>query len=200
MEIEVRTCCGAEVAEFLPDAARLRIAVFREFPYLYEGDEEAEREYLRGYAGCEDSVFVIALAAGRVVGISTGLPLAVADPSFRRPFEDAGLEAGAWFYFGESVLAPEWRGRGIGHRFFDGREAHARELGFDRTCFCAVERPEDHPLKPAGYRSHDTFWGKRGYVRKPGLQARFAWKQVDSPEAGVENVLTFWTRERAVQM
>jgi GNAT superfamily N-acetyltransferase len=200
MESEIRICRGSEVGEFLPDAARLRIAVFREFPYLYEGEAGAEQDYLSSYAGCPDSVFVVALAAGGVVGISTGLPLAAADPSFRRPFEDAGFDPGEWFYFGESVLASAWRGRGIGHRFFDGREFHAWELGFHRTCFCAVERPEDHPLKPAGYRSHDGFWSKRGYVRCPGLQARFAWRQVDSQGAEVENVLTFWTHERSAQM
>lgn len=174
--------------------------MFREFPYLYEGAAAAEREYLAGYAGCPGSVFVLAEAEGTVVGISTGLPLAAADPSFRRPFEDAGFDPGEWFYFGESVLASAWRGRRIGHRFFDEREFHARELGFHRTCFCAVERPEDHPLKPAGYRPHDGFWSKRGYVRCPGLQARFAWRQVDSQGAEVENVLTFWTHERSAQM
>lgn len=200
MEIEIRTCRGSEVAEFLPDAARLRIAVFREFPYLYDGDESAEGDYLRGYAGCPASVFVVALAAGGVVGISTGLPLAAADPAFSQPFEVAGLEVGEWFYFGESVLAKAWRGRGIGHRFFDGREAHARDLGFNRACFCAVERAEDHPLKPAGYRPHHRFWGKRGYVRRPDLQARFGWQQIDSRDAEVENVLTFWTREWTGQM
>lgn len=200
MEFEIRICRGGEVEAFLEDAARLRIAVFREFPYLYDGDEAAEREYLASYAASPGSVFVVALAAGAVVGVSTGLPLASADPSFRQPFEDAGLDPGGWFYFGESVLEPGWRGRGIGHRFFDAREARARELGFSRTCFCAVERSPHHPLRPADYRPLDRFWIKRGYRRRDGLQARFEWKQVDSNGAEVENLLTFWTREEAGQM
>lgn len=185
---------------FLPDAARLRITVFREYPYLYDGDEEAERDYLAGYADCPGSVFVVALAAGGVVGISTGLPLASADAAFREPFDHAGMDADGWFYFGESVLDKAWRGRGIGHRFFDQREAHARELKFTRTCFCAVQRPEDHPLKPVGYRPHDVFWSRRGYVRRPDLQARFNWRQIDSGGAEVANVLTFWAREPEGQM
>lgn len=200
MELEVRVCRGSEVEEFLSDAARLRIAVFQEFPYLYKGDEAVEREYLAGYVECSDAVFVVALAPDGVVGISTGLPLAAADLPFRRPFEDVGMDAGGWFYFGESVLDPAWRGRGIGHRFFDGREAHALERGFTRACFCAVERPENHPLRPTGYRPHDVFWGKRGYSRRPDLQARFSWKQVDSEGAEIENVLTYWTRELTSQM
>lgn len=200
MEHSIRVCSGPGVAGHLGDAANLRISVFREFPYLYEGDVAAEREYLAGYAGCPGSVFVLAEAEGTVVGVSTGLPLVAADPAFRRPFETAGKNPAEWFYLGESVLAWEWRGRGIGHRFFDEREAHARSLGFARICFCAVERSTDHPLKPPGYRSNDAFWSRRGYVEQPGLKARFAWRQVDSAGSEVMNELVFWIRETRGQM
>ena len=200
MPTELRRVTGTGVVDYLQDAARLRISVFREFPYLYAGDEEAEREYLAGYGGCPGSVFVIALGDGKVVGVSTGLPLADAAEAFQAPFKTAGLSPGEWFYCGESVLDPAWRGRGIGHRFFDEREAHARELGLRRTCFCAVERPADHPLRPPGYRPNDLFWGKRGYVKRPDLRARLSWKQVDSAGTEVANDLVFWLREPQVQM
>jgi GNAT superfamily N-acetyltransferase len=200
MELAVRICTGARAMDHLDDAARLRISVFREFPYLYAGDEAAEREYLRAYARCANSVMVLAEAAGKVVGVSTGMPLESADQAFRAPFERAGRAIGDWFYFGESVLDPEWRGRGIGHRFFDGREAHARGLGFRHACFCAVERPADHPLRPADYRPHDAFWGKRGYLKQAALRARLGWRQIDSPEIDVENELVFWTRDLGPQI
>lgn len=200
MDCSIRICSGPEVPGCLVDAARVRISVFREFPYLYDGNEAAEQDYLAGYAGCPGTVFVLAEAAGKIVGVSTGLPLEAADPAFREPFDAAGMSPSEWFYFGESVLAPEWRGRGIGHRFFDEREAHARSLGFSRTCFCAVERPEDHPLRPQGYRSNDAFWSRRGYVRRPDLRARFSWRQIDSADSDVMNELVFWTRESGGQM
>ena len=194
MAIEVRRISGKEVTRYLADAARLRIAVFREYPYLYDGDEAAEQEYLTIYAACPRSVFVLALDGGRVVGVSTGLPMADADASFQAPFIAVGEPPEEWFYFGESVLDPAYRGQGIGHRFFDERESHARELGFRRTCFCSVIRPGDHPLKPAGYRPHDVFWTKRGYAPQSRLKARFSWKQIDAP-GEIENELVFWTRE-----
>jgi hypothetical protein len=37
-----------------------------------------------------------------------------------------GMDVGRVFYFGESMLLPRCRGRGIGHAFFGHREAHAR--------------------------------------------------------------------------
>ena len=195
MEFTVRRLAGEQVLPYLADAARLRISVFREFPYLYEGDEENERGYLQSYAACSRSVFVLAEAAGKIVGVSTGLPLADADESFREPFEKAGMDPAPWFYFGESVLDPAWRGKGIGHAFFDHREQHAVGLGFSKFCFCAVVRPDDHPLKPEGYRSNDVFWAKRGYVMRPELSCHFAWPQVDSAGNEVGNELIFRTRE-----
>lgn len=195
MDIEIRRFAGEETRPWLTDAARLRIAVFREYPYLYQGNEAYERDYLHHYARCPRAVLVLALVEGLVVGVSTGLPLADADPAFRRPFDELGRDVAGWFYFGESVLDPAWRGRGIGHRFFDEREAHARESGFRHAAFCAVIRPANHPLRPADYRSHEAFWTKRGFVRHPEMTARLEWEQVDSEGREVENELVFWTRD-----
>ena len=195
MDFEIHRVTGKGVLDYLEDAARLRLEVFREFPYLYAGDVESERDYLGHYGGCPRSVFVLAIGDGRVVGVSTGLPLAEADESFQAPFTEAGMPVVEWFYCGESVLDRAWRGKGIGHRFFDEREEHARELELRKTCFCSVVRAPDHPLCPAGYRPNDLFWSKRDYVKQPGLRARLAWKQVDSGTEEVANELVFWTRE-----
>ena len=37
---------GADVRTVLDDVARLRISVFRDFPYLYDGSLDYERDYL----------------------------------------------------------------------------------------------------------------------------------------------------------
>lgn len=200
MDVVVRRRVGEQIKPFLSDAARLRISVFREFPYLYDGNEENERRYLEVYAACPRGVFVLAEAAGTVIGVSTGLPLAEADLAFREPFESAGMAVGEWFYLGESVLEPAWRGRGIGHAFFHQREQHARELGFSKCCFCAVERPVDHPLRPRDYRSNEVFWTKRGYEERSDLRARFRWPQIDSAGREVKNELVFRTRVLPAQM
>lgn len=200
MEMEVVRLSGDALAACLDDVARLRVAVFREFPYLYAGDVDFERRYLAGYAASPRAVVAVARRGPEVVGAATGLPLTDADPAFRLPYEEAGERLEDWFYFGESVLRADCRGFGVGHRFFDERESHARGLGFRRFTFCAVRRPEGHPLQPAGYRRHDEFWAGRGYHEAPGRVARLAWPQVDSGGREVLNELAFRERRELPQM
>ena len=73
--IEIHTFNGAEVARHLDAVAALRIEVFRDWPYLYEGDADYERGYLAAYAKSRESLFVLAFDGDEVVGASTGMPL-----------------------------------------------------------------------------------------------------------------------------
>lgn len=193
--IEIATCLGPSAGPFLADLARLRIEVFREYPYLYDGFLEYEEKYLADYFSAPESVLVIARNTddGRVVGASTAMPLATADEAFQTPLAAAGHDIASIHYFGESVLLPEFRGRGIGHRFFDERETAARRAGFATAAFCAVVRPADHPSRPDGYRPHDAFWRKRGYSHHPDLTVCLDWRETGQPAESTHR-LSYWLR------
>jgi hypothetical protein len=113
---------------------------------------------------------------------------------FKAPFEAQGHDIDKIFYFGESVMKKACRGTGAYARFFEEREGYARTLGrFDMVCFCAVERPENHPARPSGYRPLDEYWHRRGYTRHPNLITRFLWKDLDETRESPKKMI-FWTK------
>lgn len=193
MTISVRPLTGAEIGAALGDLASLRIAVFAAYPYLYDGDAAYEAEYLAEYAAAADAVLVAAFDGDRIVGAATAAPMIHQKAEFREPFAARGLDVDRLFYFGESVLLPEYRGHGIGHAFFDHREAQAKACEATAACFAAVIRPADHPAKPAGYVPHDAFWTKRGYAVVPGLVTELAWKE-HGEEGESLKAMQYWLR------
>lgn len=186
---------GGAVLPHVDDLGRLRIAVFREYPYLYDGSLEYERDYLTTYAKSPHALVVLARDGGEAVGATTCLPMADEGPEFQAPFLNAGIPVDEVFYFGESILLPRYRGQGVGKEFFSRREAHARAAGpFRFTAFCAVDRPDDHPSRPPGYRPLDTFWLSRGYERREDLKSEFTWKETGEETESAKR-LTYWMKE-----
>lgn len=195
--LRLTTVTGEALRPHLADVARLRIAVFREWPYLYEGDAAYEERYLGRYAAAPGAAIVLAFDGERVVGASTCLPLVEEGEAVQAPFRAAGWDLARVFYFGESVLLPEYRGRGLGVGFFVEREAHARRFrGIDTAAFCAVVRDQNDPRKPAGYVPLDAFWRKRGYTPAPELVCTMSWKEIGTADE-TPHRLAFWLKRLA---
>lgn len=193
MSLRVETRDGEALWSALGPLAELRIRVFREFPYLYEGSLAYEEGYLEHYARSPRSRVVLVWDGDRVVGASTVIPLADAQADVQEPFTRAGIDLSGINYFGESVLLREYRGRGFGVRFFELREAHALDHGLGVCAFCAVERPADHPLRPKDYVPNDAFWAKRGYEKVPELRTTLSWLDLGEKEQTAKP-MTFWLK------
>jgi GNAT superfamily N-acetyltransferase len=194
MAIDVRSLTGDEIKPVFPELARLRIVVFRDWPYLYDGTLEYEEGYLAKLAKAKGAVVVVARDGDEVVGASTAAPMIEHADEFGEPFRRAGYDIAKIFYCGESVLLKSHRGHGLGHAFFDHREAQAKKLGgFTHSTFCRVVRPADHPLKPEDYVPLDGFWRKRGYEPVEGLVATYKWKDIDRPDE-TDHEMQFWMK------
>lgn len=193
--IILKQVTGAELAPVIPELARLRIQVFREFPYLYDGTWEYEEKYLRTYIESSAAIAILALDGARIVGASTGVPMAHETEEFKKPFVEAGYDPARIFYCGESVLLPAYRGRGLYKAFIREREAYARTGpgGFDYCCFCAVERDGNHPMRPNDYQPLDAVWRHFGYEKRPDLLTRFRWKDIDQPRETAKPMV-FWVK------
>ncbi len=191
--VQVRRLAPSETEARFDDLARLRIEVFRDFPYLYDGDVDYERRYLAAYLNSAGAVIVGAFDGEVLVGAATAAPLTDHFDEFAEPFVERGLDPALYFYFGESVLRRGYRGRGVGVSFFAEREKAAREAGFARCLFSAVVRPPDHPARPAGYEPLDAFWTKRGYARIDGLKTGFSWRDLGDAQESVKP-MEFWSK------
>jgi len=179
----------------LDDLARLRIAVFAAWPYLYDGDAAYEAGYLARFAASDGAVIVAAHDdEGRMVGAATAAPLADHAAEFAAPFARAGLDPRDFFYLAESVLLPGFRGQGAGRRFFELRESAARTQGFSRSVFASVKRPDDHPARPEDYVALDAFWRRLGYLPLEGLTAEFSWRDIGDAQDSVKQ-LQVWGRD-----
>jgi GNAT superfamily N-acetyltransferase len=194
-EIRYLTLTGSDIVPFAGDLARLRMDVFRDFPYLYDGDLEYEERYLRSYSDSPESIFVVAMDGDLAIGMSTGIPLDHETEEFRQPFIEYGYDVSRIFYFGESVLLKPYRRKGLGRPFYAEREAYARRLGrFDLLAFCVVERPPYHPARPDDFVPLDAYWRSMGFDVHPELRTHFSWREIGEEEESPKPMV-FWLKD-----
>ena len=194
MPLTVRRLSDDEKAVRLIEVAQLRIKIFAEWPYLYEGDLAYEATYLKPYVDDMRAVIIGAFDDDNMVGAATSAPLISHASEFSAPFLNAGLNPDKYYYLAESVLLPQYRGQGIGVQFFEQREQAAQKFGFLKATFCAVERPYDHPLRPKDYQPLDMFWRNRGYQKSNGLKAEFSWKDAGNDHE-TKKPMVFWQKQ-----
>ena len=192
--LTVQILTGSGLAVAVPELSRLRVTVFREFPYLYVGNADYEARYIQSYLNTPDSLVVLVRDGEVVVGASSALPLQAEQAELKAPWKAAGIDINRVWYLAESVLLPAYRGRGLGVRFFEERERRGRELGFKVASFCAVERAADHPSRPANDMPLDEFWGRRGYTKRPELVAQLSWQDLDEEGESLKRMV-FWTKD-----
>ncbi len=193
--IKIISYVGDEVKSLIPEIAKLRIEVFAEYPFLYQGDLEYEKRYLKKFAEMEDAIAVACFDGEELVGISTGYPFIYEAKELQAVFTAKGLKPEDYFLFGESVLRKTVRGQGIGNAFFDEREAHVKKLRrFKHICFYTSLRPENDPRRPADYRPLGPFWEKRGYRERPELVGTVSYQEIGE-EAETPKKMVFWIKD-----
>lgn len=192
-ELELINLSGEAINPYINDLAQLRIKLFYEFPYLYQGSMEYEKKYLSTYLN-PNAVMMVVLDNGKVVGVTTGMPLKDEADYVKEPFIKAGYDIDEIFYFGESLLLPEYRGQGIGRKFFQAREAAAKKQGCTIATFCVVVRPDNHPLRPADWFPLDSFWESQGYKKHPEVTTEYIWKE-RGEESETGKPMVFWMKK-----
>lgn len=190
-DLTLKIFSGPEAKKYINEIAHMRISIFKEFPYLYEGSIEYERGYLETYFQSQESVISLLFEKENVVGYASAIPLEQEFAEIQKSFIDAGLNVKEYLYVGELMLQKPQQGLGFFNHWKNFGMQLAKDRGFKYWTGMTVDRPENHPLKPAGYIPLDTLWKRCGAIKDERLKATIPWKQIDTQKEEV-NTLSFW--------
>lgn len=195
-QFEIHQFRGSEARHLINELASLRLDVFSEYPYLYEGSLDYEKKYLETYFSAKNSCIILVKDKedDTWIGASTGIWAIEEEESFRLPFVRYGFDPKEIFYFGESVLLKKYRGMGLGKIFFQERERFAGNIsGIKYLSFCAVVR-DNHPLKPSDYVPLNNFWKNHGFEEIAGLTTTYEWMD-KGDSLPTEKKMQFWLKK-----
>ncbi|MBN8536984.1 MAG: GNAT family N-acetyltransferase [Deltaproteobacteria bacterium] len=187
------------IENYLNEIAQFRIKYFKSYPYLYVGNLEYEKEYINGYANNSKSLLILALYNGKIIGVSTALPLnSNADILGEAPvlFAKKGLNINEYFYYGEIIVKTEFQGIGIAAKIYDMQESYAKAEGFKKIILATVNRRPNDPRKPSDYFNTDIVWNKLGF-KKCNIQINYNWPTITENGSikDINNPMDFWTKE-----
>ncbi len=183
---------GEKIQDFIDEIARLRITIFREFPYLYDGNEAYEKEYLKKFAEISESLVVLSLDENKVIGAFTSLPMRFEQEGVKKEIPSDWIKNA--FYLSEIVLEKTYRRQGIGRTMFQMMLDKINTLQkYNRILFASIEREENHPFKPHDYISNDEIWIKQGFQKTP-YHSTISWKEINE-ETDSSKKLSIWQKE-----
>jgi ribosomal protein S18 acetylase RimI-like enzyme len=193
-KITEKMLTGTAIADVLDEVATLRLEIFREYPYLYQGRREDERKYLGTYAEAPGACVILAYDGDAVIGAVAGMPLIHEDAQIQDAFAGTTFPLNELYYVGELLLRPAYRDCGLGQKLFDRFESHIRSLDRYCTLICAtVERPDDHPLRPHDYINISKFLAHTGFARLSGVTTNFMWREIDGVKR--DHPMQFWSKQ-----
>jgi len=197
LKIEVYT--GRAISEHIFEVAEFRIRYFRDFPYLYAGNLGYESEYLAGYAKDSSSILVkISDEGGKLLGVSTGLPLATDADILEgavEMFVNAGLAPKDYYYYGEIILDYSIRGHGFSRCVYSLQDSYAHARGFSKVAIATVVRDAGDPRRPVDMADAVVVWKGLGFT-KTGIEFDYHWPTIESDGAVLDrlNPMVYWTR------
>jgi hypothetical protein len=184
---------GYQARIHFKNIAALRIAAFADFPYLYAGTEEYEKEYLETYFNSLQSVVYVGFHAEKIVAFSNLMPLCEMPLEIIKPFIENDIDVANIIYLGEAILSPEYQHKKSGFisAMLKIQEQHARKKNYNQIMFMSVIRSDDHPLKPENYTSLDGMFTKFGFKRYENMFIEMTWTQVDT-NIETDTILSIW--------
>lgn len=199
-QLVIKLLQGRDIEPHIDAVSHLRTKLFREFPYLYEGSIAYEKDYIKGYLSDNKSLFVVAFDGDSIVGAITGIPLASESEVIVGAadlFRACDIDPSVYYYIGEGVVLPAYRDAKTALAMYKLMLNQIKQWKiFNKLCFVAVEREENHPLRPKNYSSLVPVFKRLGY-KKTDITFSYNWPtiQTNGSVKDAENELTFWVNE-----
>jgi len=198
MKISIKVHTGNEATNYIDLISNMRINTFKEYPYLYKGTYDYEKQYLQGFIKDEKSTIAIAMHNNKIIGISTGLPLESESDivyEVKDIFYKNYILIENYYYYGEIIILPEYRGQGLAKKLYSAQDSLIKSWGFKNTCILTVRREENHPLKPINYPPQDKMWEHLGFIRT-NLTTQYSWPtiQIDNDVCDCVHTLELWSK------
>lgn len=199
MNIEYRYLIGKEMLSYIQTVSEMRIKEFENYPYLYKGNFEYEKNYMTGFANDPKSCLGIAKNGDTIVGISTGMPLK-SDAEILKDaelvYKKADKDPTLYYYFGEFIVHPQFRGQGISKQLAIDMEAFAKNYGFSKICLLTVIRSVNDPRKPTNYIGTDHVWRALGFTTDQQTIDYHSPTILESGEVkDIMNPMQFWSKD-----
>lgn len=197
----IKVLTHKELEPLLPFVAQLRVDIFKNYPYLYDGDIQEEMDDLQKYAQDDNSALAIAYRNDTPIGFLGGSDLTAYSWHFENSvpdmFKNAGLNPQEYYYFTDVIILPEHRGNGLSPQLFKALEKYAQNKGSNGSCFI-TEHHENHPLKPDNHKSLVPLWNGLNY-KKSTLITYASWPthQADGTIKQERHPLVFWFKNLA---
>ena len=195
---QLKLLTGPDLESILPFMAQQRIELFREYPYLYEGNLKEEMSYLDWFAKLRHTAVAVAYHDQQPVGFVSGTSFKDFDTHFKGScdvFQKANLKPEEYYYFAEGMVVPEHRGNSLSLNLYALIESYAKKVGYKAGCI-VDESHDKHPLKPSDYYSPEAVFKTAKYIQSP-LRIKFNWatRQVDGPAQDQEHELRYWLKK-----
>lgn len=190
-DLTLRVLQGRDAQPYCEKIASLRITMFKEYPYLYEGILEEETEYLEMYFRSFESLLFLVFDQEALVAFASALPLDQSIQELNTPLLEQKIHPRDCLYIGELMITSPYRGRGILRYFLDSYEKFAIRKGYSHLIFMTIKRTLSHKMCPENYRNPDPIWQHFGYERLPHKPLILTWKQIDTRQQE-KNELDLW--------
>ncbi len=189
--VQTQILKGQETTRYISDLATLRISYFREYPYFYQVNPSAEKEYLETYSISPNTLFVV--AGEESIGILTGCPLTESAEHYQRPFIDNNRDLDKVFCLGEFVFQNGYENEIIQKKMYKQLEEQIqKEQIYNQILVYELVQLENE-FAPPGYVSIEEFWNKMGFIKQDDLTFSIPWEDSRTNRV-VDHSLVAWLK------